>query len=599
MQENIKKKIKLLITIAIVIAFVWYLIISPMITFHNNEKKLEDAARRYFELNSGELPTGQRVKTVTLNTLYHKSFLKDDLFIPHTKKTCSVDNSWVKVKKGNNNDYKYYVYLECGVLSSSVDHKGPEINLNGDKELTLGVGEEYKEPGVKSVIDNNDGKLKVEDVTIKGEVDTSKIGTYELQYIAFDSLSNKSVVTREVKVVKKIYTTVKKDLGEATNYVGSPDNNYVRLSNMLFRIYGIDDDKNVLLVSDEDIANVNYSKIDSWLEYYYDHLNDTTKKMIVEKKYCNMELSETALDTVQCSSYTGKKKVYIPSVIEVNKSMSDGFTFMKPNTMSWVATTKDSKEAYLTRYIFFYEQKGKNFLSYSKNENYGVRPMFTIDGNSLITNGNGTKTNPYVFGDTKAAKGGTLVNERYTGEYVSIDGVIYRIIEVSKDGTTKIVSNSTIGGGADSVSSTASPGEDVIEYNPKKKSSVGYYINNRINEYINTNYFENHTFKVPIYKNKIIYGNEVETKEYKAVLFAPNMYEMFSAQPQNSGCRSYWMLNTSKGKRIAGVVYEIGVPVNGSIGSYFEAGIRVAGYLKADTTISSGSGTLEDPYVLK
>ena len=34
-----------------------------------------------------------------------------------------------------------------------------------------------------------------DDVTIKGEVDTSKVGTYEIQYIAFDSLSNKTVIT--------------------------------------------------------------------------------------------------------------------------------------------------------------------------------------------------------------------------------------------------------------------------------------------------------------------------------------------------------------------------------------------------------------------
>ena len=128
MKGKITKRVKLLITLIIVGLFVWYLILSPMLTFKNNEKKLEEAGKRYFELNSSELPTGNRVKTVTLKTLYHKSFIEGDLFMPYTKEVCSIEKSWVKVKR-DNGEYKYYVFLDCGVLSSNIDHKGPEIKL--------------------------------------------------------------------------------------------------------------------------------------------------------------------------------------------------------------------------------------------------------------------------------------------------------------------------------------------------------------------------------------------------------------------------------------------------------------------------------------
>ena len=84
MNKEVLKKIKLVITAVLVLVFVWFLIISPMITFHSNEGKLEEAAKRYFELNSNELPSGDNVKTVTLKTLYHKSFIKSDLYIPYT-----------------------------------------------------------------------------------------------------------------------------------------------------------------------------------------------------------------------------------------------------------------------------------------------------------------------------------------------------------------------------------------------------------------------------------------------------------------------------------------------------------------------------------
>ena len=598
MQIKISKKIRIIITIAIVCAFLWFLVISPMITFHNNEKKLEEAAKRYFELNSNELPTGNRVKTVSLKTLYHKAFLKDDLKIPFTNKGCSIDNSWVKVRK-ENNEYKYYTYLECGILSSTVDHKGPVITLKGDNVVTVAKGEKYTEQGVKSVVDNVDGKMKTESVIVKGSVDTSKVGTYEVTYTAYDSLSNKGEVVREVKVVQKAYNTLKEALGDKNNFTGYPTNNYVRLSNMLFRVYGVDSNKNVILVSDEDIANVNYSKLNDWLDYYYDNLNETTQKMIVKSKYCNMKADENTLDSTKCSSYTKERNVYIPSIVEVNSAAGETGNFMRPSTMSWVANKKNSDEAYITRNRFFYDNEGKTYLSYSIKDNYGVRPMFTIKGSSLITGGDGSMENPYVFGDVKKAKGGTKVNERFTGEYVSLDGDVYRIISTEKDGTTKVISDFTIGNVSDGEAISANPGEDKITYNPKESTSVAYYINNRISEHINTEYFIKHKISVPIYKNKIIYGEETETKEYEVVLSAPNMYEIFSAQPQNTKCSSYWMMNSSNGKRIAAVVYDIGSVENEAIGEYDEFGIRVVGYLKKDSTISSGNGTSSSPYIVK
>ena len=602
MKFKIPRKVKIIVIIAALCACVWFIVISPIITFKSNEKRMEEAAIRYFELNSSELPTGNRVKAVTLKTLFHKAFLKENINIPLTNKSCSIDNSWVKVRK-ENGVYKYYTYLECGAFSSNVDHKGPVITLKGEDTMTIGLGEKYEDPGIKSVVDNVDGDLKISSVTIKGEVDTSKVGTYEVTYTAYDSLSNKGEVVRKVKVVQKAYNTVKNALGDKSNYTGTPLNNYVRLSNMLFRIYGIDKNKNIILVSDEDIANINYSKFDDWLDYYYDNLNDKTKKMIVKSKYCNMKVDENTLNTTECKSYTKERNVYIPSVIEVNSAAGDGSNFMRPTTISWIANKKDDKVAYVTRNVFFDTGAGehtKTYLSYSVDENYGIRPMFTIKGSSLITGGDGSSDNPYVFGDVKKAKGGSKVNERFTGEYISLEGMLYRIISTLEDGTTKVISNFTVGSENEEYQISSNPGEDKITYNPKNSSSAAYYINNNASKFITTEYFVKHKISVPIYKNKIIYGEETETKEYEVVLSAPNMYEMFSAIPKREFVyASYWYLNTSKGNRVAAVVMDGGVPVNEKIGDYDKFGMRVVGYLKKDSVISSGDGTINSPYIVK
>ena len=587
-----KKKNSRLSTLVIIVLVlvVGVLVVFPMISFRGSEKKMLEAAKLFFERNPNELPAGEGVKTVALSELYKKSYLKDDIYVPFTHKLCSVTDSWVKVKR-DNYDYKYYVYLKCGALQSSVDHTGPKIKLIGNDEITIGKGEEFKDPGVKSVSDAVDGKIKIDEVVVKGTVDINKMGTYPISYSASDSLGNKTVVTRNVTVVAKLANSIKERLGTETHFKGNPNDNYLRLSNMLFRIYGVDSNNNVIIVSDEDISYVSYTSLEKWLDYYYDHLNKKTQEMIVSQKYCNESLDENKLKTTGCNSYTNTRKVYIPSVDMVNLAQVGDANFMKSSVMSWVANKKDSSTGYVTKNILFGADYNKDFMAYSLTDNIGVRPMMTIKGETLIVSGDGTAINPYTLGDVKQAKSGTLVNERFTGEYVSIGGEVYRIIEVLKDGTTKVISNFTLG----DEKCTASMDSDVILYNPKKTSSVAYFINNRATAYIDTTHFVNHTIKVPVYQKEIIYGKEVETKEYKVKLSAPNMFEMFSVI--RSDMNPYWFINSSKASRTTGVIFNV-IPMSTEILRSHEAYVRAVAYLSEKTVISNGKGTIESPYLI-
>lgn len=602
MQKGIVRTLKLLVVIAIAGAFLWYLVVSPMITFKNNESKFSDAARRYYELNPDKLPTGERVATLSLNTLYKQSYLKEDFYAPHSKTICSVEDSWVKVRKVNN-EYKYYVYLQCGLISSSVDHKGPEIKLNGKTEEVISIGDSYKDPGIKSVVDNTDGKIDVSNVTVKGDVDTSKVGTYEITYTAFDALKNKSVVKRTITVVKRINGVVKNDLKDMDNYVGNPENNYIRLSNMLFRMYGLDENDNVIIVASQDIANVNYTKLEKWLdEVYISSFTEEAKKMLIESKFCNMSIDETDLDTTQCTKYTDKRYAYVPSIIDINKANNGYENFLKPTTMSWTANSKDKKKAYVIRDIFYGEASNQTYYLDDSSFNYGVRPKLVLKGDSLVVDGDGSYDNPYTFGETKAAKGGSHLNERYVGEYVVINDVLWRIVKVESDGSVKIISDDTLGDTFDRPLTTSSPESDSIVYNPKDKASHAYYINNKLDKYFDSTKLINHEVEVPVYGKTIVYGEEKKTEKYKVKLSAPNMYEMFSAQTAITGyqAHSYWLINTApEGDRIAGTISDTGVPINERLFEYSKFGVRVVGYLSKDTVISSGKGTYSSPYKLK
>lgn len=599
-KKKIAFNIKFIISLIIFGLFVWYLVISPMMKFHNNEKQMINAAKRYFEINSNELPTGKRIKTLSLNTLYSKSYLENDFYVPYTSNVCDQTDSWVKVRKNNSGEYEYLVYLDCGVLQSSIDHTGPEIKLNGSEEVTIGLGSKYKEEGVKSVVDNTDGKLDVKDVVIKGNVDTSKVGTYEVEYIAFDSLKNRTSVTRKVNVINNLNSVVKKALKGAKNFTGNPTNNYVLLSNMLYRVYGLDSNNNIILVAAEDVSNVNYTKLNEWLnKYYYNHLNDFTKKLIVKSKYCNMKITDTTTDTTECSGYTDKVNIFVPSVVDVNKAAAGSENFMKTYTISWVGNSGDDGKAYITRSFFSAENEGKSFISYDATYNFGVRPMFTIKGNISAVSGNGSITDPYTFGDSTPIKGGEELNNASTGEYVNISGDLYRVIDV-ENGYTKVVAEDSITRSSELVLAVPTIAVTELTYNPKVKGSVAYIINNESGQYIDTSYFVNHNVKVPIYKKDIIYGEEVKTEKYKAKVFAPNMYEMFSAQVNAYGhvSHGYWYLNTSKTSFYISAVTDIGVPLNKET-RYLSFGIRPCAYIKDNVIVTSGLGTRNNPYIIK
>ena len=590
--DNFIRLSLILVLSALLIFIVWQFMIKPTIDFKNNEKIVEEAARRYYEFNYSQLPTGERVATLSIQQLYDKAFLTKDLYIPNSTKPCDSQNSWVKVRK-ENGEYKYYTYLKCGLQESDVDHEGPVIELNGKEEMTIGLGETYEEPGVKSVKDKKDGKLDNKDVVIKSSgLNTNEIGEYEIKYVATDKLSNKTTVTRKVKVIAKLKSIVSKDTVNANYYSGKDPNNYIYLSGMLWRILDTDG-KNVRLVAYEDIANVNFAGINKWMDYFYDHLSDGAKKLIVKNKYCNETLTNAPHDLLECNSYTKKLNSYILSAQDVNKAHSDEGNYLITQTISWLANEQNDESAY-TVDVFTYAD-GKSYLEDKKTYNYGVRPVITIKGDSLIKSGTGTYKSPYNLGETPKGKVDDKINTRTPGEFVKYSGMLWRIVEVNEDGTTKIISMESIKSKDNKKVQTYYQSKSKV-YNPTEKGNIGYFIKNKVSEYVDTSYFVNKNVEVPIYDGEIQYGKQSTTKKYKVKLSAPNIYEMFSAYTYTRGnMKAHWLINSSKQEFTKAVMTDIGVILT-TVGDYDLYGIRVVGNLNENIMITKGKGTFDNPY---
>lgn len=58
--DSQKKKIKIVVIVVIIVLILWFMVISPILNFKKNEKILENAAKRYYEINTGQYQRGKK-----------------------------------------------------------------------------------------------------------------------------------------------------------------------------------------------------------------------------------------------------------------------------------------------------------------------------------------------------------------------------------------------------------------------------------------------------------------------------------------------------------------------------------------------------------
>lgn len=586
MSEKNKKKITISLIVVIAVALIWFLIISPLIEFKKSEKEVLNAGKRYFEVNKTYLPTGNRIKTISLKTLYNKDFIKEDIKVPNSSSMCDENESWVKVQK-KNNEYNYNVYLKCGIYSSKVDHKGPTITLKGENEITVNKGDKFKDPGIASVSDNTDGKIDTKQVKVDSNVNINKNGTYEIKYSIKDSFDNKTEVIRTVKVVQILDKIVKKETDKTNYYKGNDNNNYIKLDGILFKIVGLNEDGSVKVTSSEPLAFVDYNSVDTWLnDYFYDKLSDNVKKYIkTDSKWCNEEISNTDNYT-KCNKYGKKKAVGLLSVADINNSKDkDGNSNLGTWQYSWLGNSKKSKLLKSGSNSMKIQEENKNTLT-------GIRPTINLKTNLEISSGSGEASSPYLLkGRKKSLKAGEKISEAMTGEYILYSGYTWRVIGKESNGTTKIVMNESLE--MDYQVITTIFDKKNSYYNPTQKTNVGYKIANDVNSYINVNLFDKKSINVNLYKKYINYSEKTKVKQYKTKIEEVSLFDLYSP----STVSNHWFReSTSNGLAYMNSpltdVSEEKI-INGSTGL-----IKLTANLNKNVSVKKGNGLITNPYNL-
>ena len=602
---NKKKIIRIVVVVLVVLlvlAILYFAFYYPNKVFKDNEKKFIAAGERYYQINKNYLPNQEgRVLTVNLGTLIKEDYL-DDIYIPYSKKVCDLNESTVKAIK-KDGEFQYYTYLKCGNYESSTDHEGPVITLNGDSTINLNKGDGYKEPGVKSVVDDTDGNLNVDDVTIKGEVDTNTVGTYEITYSASDSLNNKSEVTRKV-VVEESFSNVVKDATSSTNgyYKGDASNNYVMFNNMTFRIVKINSNDTVTIASDEVLANVDYtndgrfadSSLDSWLnDYFYNLLESKYKKLITSSKWCDDVLNADNYVATECSRSSAKRNVGILSIQDYNNTLADDISFLDFGGIVWYANLDSNNNPWTMTDLYDYPLKSEPM-----NQEYlfNVRPAVTLKKNTKVLSGDGSEVDPYILVENDSARRNTLINERQIGEYINYSGYTWRIAGINDDTTEIIMTGVVTNDDVELQIGYNNSGAKV--YNPNKKGNIGYQVINEMTKYVSTDLFTKTKVEVPIYNNKVTYKGKKGTKTYNNIVTIPSVFDIFTAKGDNSSDGGYWYIDSSKEDGVKTVMYPAGTVTYTTVTDDRTEGVKIKAYLKSDVFITDGDGSLEHPYTI-
>ncbi len=582
MKQDTKKKLKIGIIILVIVVILYFLVVSPILKFKQNERKVKDAIGRYYEINKAELPTGKKIKTVSLQTLYVKKFINDELRDPISQKACDSKLSWVKTKK-ENNEYKNYVYLKCGKFESKIDHDGPKIELNGKEEITVYKDEEYKDPGVKSVVDNTDGKMDIKTVQIDdSKLKTSKVGTYQIIYEAEDSFKNVTRKVRTVKVVETLNHIVEKDTKKTKIYQGLQYNNYIKLDGILFRIVGENEDGTVKVVTDTSISAISYEKKDDWLnDYFYNKLSKEVKDLIEESKWCD-ETVKDIKNIKKCNHYGKKQNVGVLSVFDINNSKDkDGATYL--NDKMILSNLKDNQTNWIVKMYKIDEE--------DTHANVVVNPAVNIKKDMIVVSGDGSSEDPYILkGTQKKLKAGDKVNQARVGDYISYSSYLWRVESV-EDGLTKVIMEDMIGIDGDDYSTNFSD-KKPITYNPTEEGNLGYKINNEVSSYLSTKLFSSQKITVKDYDADIEYQAKSKDTEYKVKLFVPSMYELFSSSvPNYHWYRDY----SSKNNNYCYMQFSGTVICEKNDPTAFQH-VCLAGYLKESVQVKNGEGLEDNPY---
>ena len=406
---------------------------------------------------------------------------------------------------------------------------------------------------------------------------------------------------------------------EQTFVTGEKPNNYIWYSGKLWRAVSIDPtDNSVKLVTQWNISTIPYNPSNQTAfesSYMEEWLNDTSVDGFLgnlrePEKFIKMDsqwnATMTTVTTKPSKTTIVEDAVGLLNVYEYTMSYS-GTTYEKGylnNGLFWWMLIP-----YNTKYVWSVDRDG---FAYEREPiaMHGVRPVINLHATVKIIGGSGTEDDPFrLEGDNDSNLNGTLLNTRYSGEYIRFgtdENNLYRIVSHETDGLTKITSAEPLKSNGSFIISAF--GDNV---NYSSSNTIGSFLNGEyLTNYVGSSYRnmieENTTWYLGTVESGASYrlakyssanGNELTTSTTTADVGLLRLGELMAGQFKTYTLSSAYYLLTPFNINIINYIWLSGWAAGVAPTDIYH--VNSVLNLKSNVVITGGAGTKTNPFTLQ
>lgn len=420
--------------------------------------------------------------------------------------------------------------------------------------------------------------------------------------------------------------------------------NYIWYSGKLWRAVSVNKKEHTLkMITQWNISSISYSDgnssafqgsyMEQWLndtsvDGFLGNLRDYKKFIKTDSKwnatslncdYTTCNFSSKIPETTMVTDAVGLLNTY--EVAKVGYQNEDNTA---KNTLSWTTLTPQGDD--YSSLIFEMQQNGSSsggiISGYNADEMIGIRPVVNLLPTVKIVAGTGTEDDPYrLEGDNDTDLTGTLLSNRYSGEYVKFgneDNRLYRIVSHEGYSTntdeifTKLTSavpikisgsyvTTTFDRGGSSTFSGNTTISNFLEGNKSDYLNMDYTTEDYSQDLLDTYkmfiapYTQGTSYRLIKYTDTTM--NEESTNYVDSEIGLLRVGELMAGQFDIiNNNTEYWLLNSTDSS-----VYNVETygRLNAAAPANATYGIKPALFIWPYAVITGGTGTKTDPFTIK
>lgn len=219
-----------------------------------------------------------------------------------------------------------------------------------------------------------------------------------------------------------------KEINDNLYFINNADNNYLKYSNIMWRIIKINEDNSITAISNNSLTSLAFgentdiskSNILKWLNKTEEDYSGILEKEL-NNPHVYLQKTNICLDEIDninnnpCTNTNNDNYISLLSTIDF-ANMGNKNSYVINDEFFYLENTNSEKE------VWTVTDEGKVTTSIG-NEIMGIRPVITIIPNVDYVNGNGKIDNPY-----------TIENDNSLfGSYVKLGNNLWQIYEVNDD----------------------------------------------------------------------------------------------------------------------------------------------------------------------